>query len=159
MTHQIQWYSVIILGKFPRCRLWIKYPAIVFYWFRSLSTTPKQRLTYVGTSRFFIPFSQLTKRLPIDSANESRVPLVALSFDQIIIVPGNPELSNVLEFIVSLKMVKTLVSRSRHTVPNFLEIEGVFISLLPSFNLMGEMAYYIVWKSKHMDALPSHWLL
>ena len=94
----------------------------------------------VGTSRFFIPFSQLTKRLPIDSANESRVPLVALSFDQIIIVPGNPELSNVLEFIVSLKMVKTLVSRSRHTVPNFLEIEGVFISLLPSFNLMGEMA-------------------
>ena len=88
----------------------------------------------------FIPFSQLTKRLPIDSANESRVPLVALSFDQIIIVPGNPELSYVLEFIVSLKMVKTLVSRSRNTVPNFLEIEGVFISLLPSFNLMGEMA-------------------
>ena len=37
-------------------------------------------------------------------------------------------------------MVKTLVSRSRHTVPNFLEIEGVFIFLLPSFNLMGEMA-------------------
>ena len=98
------------------------------------------RSTYVGTSRFFIPFSQLTKRLPIDSANESRVPLVALSFDQIIIVPGNPELSYVLEFIVSLKMVKTLVSRSRNTVPNFLEIEGVFISLFPSFNLMGEMA-------------------